>query len=144
MAPSDNFGQLPVDLRQQMDSIEREIVLVMLDSVRWNRTRAARELGLTFRALRYRLEKLGIEDNGAGRRKLPSGFSKLWPKLREAAFDAYGRKCAICKAEAKHGSKMHVDHIKPMSRFPELALDMSNLQVLCSTCNIRKGAKDVA
>jgi len=32
-----------------------------LEATRWNRTAAARHLGLTLRQLRYRLEKLGIE-----------------------------------------------------------------------------------
>lgn len=34
---------------------------------------------------------------------------------------------------------MNVDHIRPRSRFPELALTESNLQVLCETCNHGKG-----
>ena len=141
MTHSDNFGKLPADLPQYIASIERELILETLDAVRWNRTRAARELGLTFRAMRYKLSKLGIEENGAGARKLPPGFNKLWPRLREAAFNAYGRKCSACGAMAKHGAKMHVDHIKPMSRFPEIALDLSNLQILCENCNLIKGDK---
>ena len=37
---------------------------------------------------------------------------------------------------------MHVDHIKPRLRYPELALDMNNLQVLCAICNHGKGGFD--
>ena len=33
---------------------------------------------------------------------------------------------------------VHVDHIKPRSLFPELALEFSNLTVSCPPCNIRK------
>jgi 5-methylcytosine-specific restriction endonuclease McrA len=37
---------------------------------------------------------------------------------------------------------MHVDHIKPKSRYPHLALKFDNLQVLCETCNIEKSNID--
>lgn len=35
-----------------------------------------------------------------------------------------------------------VDHIKPASRFPDLALDLENLQVLCNDCNMGKSNDD--
>jgi 5-methylcytosine-specific restriction endonuclease McrA len=35
-----------------------------------------------------------------------------------------------------------VDHIKPRSRFPELALDPENVQVLCDSCNRGKSCDD--
>ena len=37
---------------------------------------------------------------------------------------------------------MNVDHIKPRKKYPELALDKSNLQVLCEECNHGKGNWD--
>lgn len=37
---------------------------------------------------------------------------------------------------------MHVDHIKPFSRYPELAMKLSNLQLLCEDCNQGKGVRD--
>lgn len=40
---------------------ERARVLKMLDDTRWNRSEAARRLGLTLRQLRYRLQKWGME-----------------------------------------------------------------------------------
>lgn len=36
---------------------------------------------------------------------------------------------------------LQADHIKPKSRFPELALDPSNVQVLCWPCNRKKAAR---
>lgn len=33
---------------------------------------------------------------------------------------------------------LHVDHIKPRSKYPELELEISNLQVLCEDCNLGK------
>jgi two-component system response regulator PilR (NtrC family) len=43
------------------DNEERQLILSTLDETRWNRSEAARRLGLTLRQLRYRLEKWGVE-----------------------------------------------------------------------------------
>ncbi len=43
--------------------IEKNIILGSLEKVRWNKTTAAKELGVTFRSLRYRMQKLGLEDD---------------------------------------------------------------------------------
>ncbi|MGI9323656.1 MAG: helix-turn-helix domain-containing protein, partial [Pseudomonadales bacterium] len=48
-------------LEGYMESIERELINQALESTRWNKTAAAKELGITFRALRYRLKKLELE-----------------------------------------------------------------------------------
>ena len=32
----------------------------------------------------------------------------------------------------------HIDHIKPLSRYPHLAISPDNLQILCAECNVRK------
>jgi two-component system response regulator PilR (NtrC family) len=50
-------GALP----QALEQIEREAIVQALDAHRWNRTKTAVALGITFRALRYKLKKLGIE-----------------------------------------------------------------------------------
>lgn len=42
--------------------IEKEILCHALEQVRWNKTLAAKQLGITFRSLRYRLQKLGLDD----------------------------------------------------------------------------------
>jgi two-component system response regulator PilR (NtrC family) len=47
-------------LQDYLDRIEREAILEALDQTRFNRTAAAKLLGITFRALRYRMERLGI------------------------------------------------------------------------------------
>ena len=128
-------------LDQFINSIQREIILHSLEGNRWNRTRTAQQLGMTFRAMRYRMERLGVEQNGSGPRRVPAGFSKAWPALREAAFSVFGHTCKACGAKVAQGIKLHVDHIKPIRDYPELALDLSNLQVLCETCNMKKGAR---
>ena len=47
-------------LQDYLDRIEREAILEALEKTRFNRTAAAKVLGITFRALRYRMERLGI------------------------------------------------------------------------------------
>lgn len=48
-------------LDDMMEKVEREAIVRALEETRWNRTAAAKKLGMTLRSLRYRLEKLGIE-----------------------------------------------------------------------------------
>ena len=50
------------DLEGHMDSIEREILQNAMTEYRWNKTAAAKALGVSFRSLRYRLKKLGLDD----------------------------------------------------------------------------------
>lgn len=49
-------------LEDYLDDIERRAITQALEETRWNKTAAAKRLGLTFRSLRYRLKKLGLED----------------------------------------------------------------------------------
>lgn len=53
-----------------------------------------------------------------------------------------GYKCAACGREIKRKSTLHIDHIKPRKSYPALAYLASNLQVLCSRCNVHKSAYD--
>lgn len=58
-----------------------------------------------------------------------------YEKLREIQ---YCECCGKAKGDFLEGGeivKLTVDHIKPRSRYPELALDTINLQVLCQYCN---------
>jgi two-component system response regulator PilR (NtrC family) len=41
--------------------LEREAIVQALEQTRYNKTAAARLLGISFRALRYRIKKLGLE-----------------------------------------------------------------------------------
>ena len=41
--------------------IERDAIVQALEKTRYNKTAAAQLLGISFRALRYRIKKLGIE-----------------------------------------------------------------------------------
>jgi two-component system response regulator PilR (NtrC family) len=52
---------LPSDLGAHLEDQERQLLTEALESVRWNKTAAAKKLGISFRALRYKLKKLGLE-----------------------------------------------------------------------------------
>jgi two-component system response regulator PilR (NtrC family) len=49
------------DLGNQIDAVQRRAIVEALEKTRYNKTAAAKLLGLTFRQLRYRIKKLGIE-----------------------------------------------------------------------------------
>ena len=49
------------DLGDRLEDIERNTILKALEETRFNKTAAAKKLGLTLRALRYRIQKLNIE-----------------------------------------------------------------------------------
>ncbi len=48
-------------LGEQLEDIEREAIVKALEQTRYNKTAAAKLLGMSFRALRYRVKKLGLE-----------------------------------------------------------------------------------
>ncbi|MEH6582020.1 MAG: sigma-54 dependent transcriptional regulator [Halioglobus sp.] len=50
------------DMEGYLDDIERQILSTALEESRWNKTATAKLLGVSFRSLRYRLKKLGLED----------------------------------------------------------------------------------
>jgi len=48
-------------LESYLEDIEKNVIVEALEATRWNKTAAAKKLGITFRALRYRLKKLDLE-----------------------------------------------------------------------------------
>ena len=68
--------------------------------------------------------------------------SEEWLSVRYKALKRWGARCQCCGATRQNGVRIHVDHIKPRSRYPKLALVLSNLQVLCEPCNLGKRARD--
>ena len=71
LAPADPFGSLEslggsskFPLTDYLDRLERDAILEALGQTGFNRTAAAKILGVTFRALRYRMERLSITDKG--------------------------------------------------------------------------------
>jgi two-component system, NtrC family, response regulator PilR len=51
----------PYSLEKHLERIEREAIEKALNESRWNRTAAAKKLGMSFRSFRYRLKKLGLD-----------------------------------------------------------------------------------
>lgn len=68
--------------------------------------------------------------------------TKEWRRLRYQAFKQYGNRCAVCGRGPKDNLIMHVDHIKARSLYPHLALEITNLQIMCGECNVSKSNKD--
>lgn len=73
-----------------------------------------------------------------------SGFykTKAWRSLRYQVLRERGRRCECCGCTPKDGREVHVDHIVPRSKSPDLALEKDNLQVLCADCNLGKSNTD--
>jgi two-component system response regulator PilR (NtrC family) len=65
LAPDEMGGENPgrgsETLDDYLNRLERQAILEALQKTEGNRTAAARLLGVTFRSLRYRLERLGID-----------------------------------------------------------------------------------
>ncbi len=56
--PTGNSGEA---LGAQLEQLEREAIMRALEATRYNKTAAAKLLGMSFRALRYKVKKLAIE-----------------------------------------------------------------------------------
>ncbi|HEX6005199.1 MAG TPA: sigma-54 dependent transcriptional regulator, partial [Burkholderiales bacterium] len=67
LVPTESEHTEPLDvsglpLQERLDLVEKKAILDALAQTHYNRTAAAKLLGITFRALRYRMERLGIND----------------------------------------------------------------------------------
>lgn len=58
-----------------------------------------------------------------------------WRRVRFLALQRYGQRCQCCGASPSDGAVLNVDHVKPRRKYPHLALDINNLQILCGDCN---------
>ncbi len=126
----DELFSLPMTFVQYLLSIERMEIHKAIKGVEYNKTEAARALGVTYRALRHRMQRL--------REWTLATADVTWHELRQWVLSKYGRQCMRCGSL----DDICVDHIKPRSLYPWLALDRDNLQVLCEPCN-RDKRKDI-
>ncbi len=69
-------------------------------------------------------------------------FTDEWRAIRYQALKANDGRCELCGRGRNDGVILHVDHIKPRSKYPELELELSNTQVLCEDCNMGKSNRD--
>jgi len=65
-----------------------------------------------------------------------------WKSLRYEVLCYYGAQCMCCGASRDDGKVIVVDHVRPIRKYPALALDFHNLQVLCNDCNMGKSHTD--
>ncbi len=70
--------------------------------------------------------------------------SPEWKRLKYRVLCRYEATCMCCGASRITGAEIHVDHVLPRSKFPDLALDIDNMQVLCRDCNLAKSNIDVS
>ncbi len=68
--------------------------------------------------------------------------SPEWNIIRKQIIKENSRFCSECKKNITKNIDVTVDHIKPRSKYPDLALEKSNLRVLCRSCNASKGDRD--
>jgi hypothetical protein len=67
--------------------------------------------------------------------------SPQWKKAKERAYKRYGRRCMATGLTEKDGIVLSVDKIKPRSKWPHLALKLSNHQILWLELNRIKSDK---
>lgn len=100
--------------------------------------------------LKSKLHELRNNNSFAGKkansRKDRSDFynSREWREVRFDVLKEMRSKhskvfCQLCFAE---NTQVHVDHIKPRSKHPDLELEKTNLQILCASCNYGKSNRD--
>ena len=65
-------------------------------------------------------------------------LSRKYKEVRLKALARDGYVCYYCGAENK---EMTIDHIIPISKAPELAIDIENMVTACKPCNSSKGSR---
>jgi 5-methylcytosine-specific restriction endonuclease McrA len=96
-------------------------------------------------SLALKMKSMSDNEVAIALRQASDGFldSQPWRELRLLAIERYGLVCLCCGRENSRRFPINVDHVKPRKFFPELALDIENLQVLCGPCNKRKGNQTI-
>ena len=64
-------------------------------------------------------------------------YNTTWRKLRRVKLSS-NLLCELCLAKGKVAQAEEVDHVRPVSQYPELRLVYDNLQSLCVTCHSKK------
>ncbi|WP_171237561.1 MULTISPECIES: HNH endonuclease [unclassified Ruegeria] len=65
----------------------------------------------------------------------PFYSSKAWKRLRTLAKRRDNYRCTNCGADVRRPGSAIVDHVKPRSTHPDLALFLPNLRTLCRPCD---------
>ena len=77
----------------------------------------------------FKIDGKGYERRGNRMKTMSRLDYRLW---RDAVFERDSFTCVKC---GQVGGKLHADHIKPYSLFPELRFDVSNGRTLCVSCH---------
>ena len=67
-------------------------------------------------------------------------LSRKYKEVRLKALARDGYVCYYCGAEDKD---MTIDHIIPVSKAPEMAIDINNMVTACKPCNSKKGFRNL-
>ncbi len=67
-----------------------------------------------------------------------SDQGKDWKRME---FERIGGQCQCCQHSFPSIHHLVIDHIHPIAKFPELATETQNFQLLCPPCNQTKGAR---
>ena len=109
-APSGRRRRTPEwPLQEHLDAIERKAILDALEQTHYNRTAAAKLLGITFRALRYRMERLGIKDELDAKKLITAPgvrrtASRHGTRRRRCGSTRPGRALAVAFAELRRAA----------------------------------------
>lgn len=143
--PQATVQSVPVVVREvarQPDSVPFSLVDVRREAKR-ERAKAKKQTKAEARAVQRSIVEASLAAVKARAGVDPREDSFLttfaWRRLRMAAIHLHGARCMCCGASPSDGVVIHVDHIKPRKDFPELALSMKNLQIMCGACNHGKG-----
>ncbi len=136
-----NLKQIIADLTED---IESRLISEELDKNSWNVTHTARALKISRKGLQLKIAKYFLVGERITKNRTPSRPQRIAipNSLRYKILERDKGTCQCCgRSYQNSGVKVHVDHIKPVSKYPELAKEESNLQVLCADCNHAKAAK---
>jgi 5-methylcytosine-specific restriction endonuclease McrA len=67
--------------------------------------------------------------------------TKEWGKLREQKRIKEHYECERCRAKGRYKKGSNVHHKKYLRQYPELALDINNLECLCNECHYEEHHK---
>jgi 5-methylcytosine-specific restriction endonuclease McrA len=68
-------------------------------------------------------------------------LSRKYKEVRLKVLARDGYVCSYCGHEGSKENGLTIDHIVPVSKAPELAIDEFNMRIACKSCNSRKGKK---
>lgn len=85
---------------------------------------------------RIRSNRKKLEYDLSPQRKKVFYQSREWNILKEWLYKRCKYSCVCCRTRER--VSLHVDHIFPISKSPNLALYFKNIQYLCSKCNLVK------